>query len=75
MSTDGTDPAFPVSSEITAVEPWQWGLTKREVMAKDFCAGLLAADAEQGLDYDRAADQAVKHADALIERLNQEKTP
>jgi hypothetical protein len=57
------DAAFPSVSELHMCA----GLTKREYFAALALQGLLAGDPE--FRYEVAAQQAVKHADALLKAL------
>lgn len=56
--------AMPIQ---TKQDGYQLGLTKREEFAKAAMQGLLAG--EPGMEYEKAAEDAVEHADALLDAL------
>ena len=64
MQTRPNNPANPIGDA-----KYFSGLTKREYMATQALAGILANDGKE-IEYDEAAEYAVGHADALIEALN-----
>lgn len=71
MITRPESAAFPyLDGEAGQLEIAEVGLTKRELFAAIALQGLLANPSGAGT-VDHFADDAVKQADALIERLNQ----
>ena len=63
---NGNDAAYPL--EI-ATGQYNSGLTKRELFAAMAMQGLLASG-DKSTDADERACHAIRHADALIARLN-----
>ena len=71
MKIDPNEPAFPVNGP-NGDHP---GMTVRALIAVKAMEGLLAADTDFVFKACHVADMAVKHADALIARLNEGERP
>lgn len=66
--TKSNDRAFPSDSH-KYVEP-NFGLTTREYMATKALQGLLVNAGRNGLQFEDAAEEAVRQADLLIKALS-----
>lgn len=71
MKTNGEDMAFPMVKPYTQCSV-SYGMTKREIIAKDIYANLFSNCSSWPDDatYEQLSDIAVKATDALIAALN-----
>jgi hypothetical protein len=61
--------AFPWTKTIDGSLPHQ-GMTLRDYFAAKAMQGLLAADVERVLSFERSSEIAYKHADAMLAERN-----